>query len=316
MHHLRDNLSHAIVVAVFLAAFAVEPSNGQVIDSILVTSLDSTTTPRALPGPKEIWRGGAYVLVGRTLHRAAGITGLPGVPNCCDGFNDGSGSVWSLGLVGEIPFSGHTFRIGWRFGASSYSGLLERTIFEEINADRSLVIGTFHHTVTSSSFGLHLEPYLAIRPIRKAALRLGGFGEFMLSTSFTQEEELVSPGGVTYSNGRRTRLEFSGPVEEANNFFVGVSGAVQYDLSISSDDTWLLVPEISGWYGLSNVIDETPWQVHGLRLGLSLQRVELIYPMLPDEDLDVIFPIRSEPVEGLGTEVDEEVESGPDDEDE
>ncbi len=313
MHHLTDNLSHVIVVAaIFFAALAIENSKGQVSDSTLVTSLDTTTSPkRMLPGPREIWRGGAFVMVGRTLHTAEGITGLPGVPNCCDGFYNGYGSVWSLGLVGEIPISGHSIRVGWRFAASSYEGLLTRTIQEEINADRRLQIGLFEHSVTSSHFGFSLEPYLAFRPLRNGALRLGFNTEFMVSTAFSQEEQLVSPEGVTYSNGRRTRLEFSGPVEEANALFLGVTGALQYEFSISEDGEWVLVPEMTGFYGLSNMIDATPWLVHGARFGLSLQRVSLIHPELADESLEVVFPIRSGPTESLGTEDEGKAEEGP-----
>lgn len=318
MHQLTDNLSHVIVVAAILfAALAIEHSTGQVLDSPPVTSLDTTTSPkRTLPGPREIWRGGAFVVVGRTLHTADGITGLPGVPNCCDGFYDGFGSVWSLGIVGEIPISGHSTRVGWRFAASSYEGLLTRKIQEEINADRRLQIGIFEHTVTSSHFGFSLEPYLAFRPLRNGAIRLGFNTEFMVSGAFSQEEQLISPEGVTYSNGRRTRLEFSGPVEEANALFLGVTGALQYEFSISEDGEWVLVPEAIGFYGLSNMIDETPWVVHGARLGLSLQRVSLIHPELADESLDVVFPIKSGPTESLGTEGEAEVEKGPDEKEE
>ena len=313
MHHLTDNLSHVIVVAAFfMAALAIERSTGQVLDpDLAVTSLDTTSTPRTLPGPREIWRGGAYVMVGRTLHTADGITGLPGVPNCCDGFYDGFGSVWSLGLTGEIPLSGHSLRVGWRFGASSYEGLLSRTIEEEINADRRLQIGRFEHSVTTSRFGFSLEPYIAFRPIHAGAVRLGFNAEFMVSSEFSQEERLVSPEGVTYSNGRRTRLEFSGPVEEANALFIGVTGGLQYEFSIDEQDEWRIVPELLGYYGFSEMLDETPWLVHGARVGLSLQRVSLIHPELADESLEVVFPIRSGPTESLGTEEEEGSETGP-----
>ena len=317
MHHSTDNPVFAIVVAAVLLIMigcSVERAHAQVVDSTLAMRYD-TTTQRTLPGPVEVWRVGAYVLFGRTLHTAAQISGLPGVPNCCDGFFNGSGSTWEIGLLAELPVAG-TLRAGWRLGVSSYDGQLSRIINEEVHANRSLVVATFEHSVSASHFGIDMEPYLSYSPLKNLGLRLGVGGEFMLSTSFSQVEHLVEPEGITYENGRRTRLEFSGPVEEANQLFVTLRSGIRYDLSLNRDNTWMVAPEIVGWYGLSDMLDETPWKMHGIRIGASLQRVAWKIPQLPGEDLEVIFPIRSEPIESLGTELDEEMESGPDAEEE
>lgn len=316
MHQGTDNLVHAIVVAavsLMIGSTAVEHAAGQAADSSLVVSLD-TTKRRALPGPEEVWRAGVYALLGRSLHSAAKITGLPGVPNCCDGFYNGAGSSWDIGFLAELPLSSR-LRAGWRLGVSSHTGQLTRIINEEVNADRSLVVATIEHSVSSSQFGLTIEPYLGFAPLTNLLLRAGIAGSYMLSTEFSQVERLVDPEGITYSNGRRTRMEFSGPVEEANRVFLTIRGGIRYDLSLNRDRTWMLAPEAIGWYGLSDMIDDTPWRVHGIRVGASLQRVAWKYPKLPDEDLDVIFPIRSGPVESPGTEEDKEKESGPESDD-
>ena len=311
MHQHTDNPHYTIVVAavLFMIGCTFERAQAQVVDSTLNMRLD-TTTRRTLPGPEEVWRAGAFVLLGRTLHTAEKITGLPGVPNCCDGFYNGSGATWEIGLLAELPIEG-ALRAGFRLGVSSYDGQLTRLIEEEVNADRSLVVATFEHSVTSSSFGLDIEPYLAYSPLKNLTARLGFGGEFLLSQSLSQVERLLEPEGITYSNGRRTRLEFSGEVEEANQMFMTVRAGVRYDLGLNRDNTWMIAPELVAWYGLTDMIEDTPWKVHGIRLGASLQRVSWKIPKLPDEDIEVIFPIRSEPTESLGTEVDEEMETGP-----
>ncbi len=312
MHQRTDNLPHVVVLGALLSILTVGSLQAQVVDTAgLLTRLDPTIH-KSRPGPEEIWRVGLHAGVGLDHHMAEGMTGLPGVPNCCDGFYTGSSSSWQGGFLAELPLAGD-FSFGWRLALWSMEGGLKRTIREEINADRQLVIGEFVHSVSVAATSGNLDAYIGYRPFGRFSIRAGLQGTYQLSIDYSQEERLEHPEGVVYPNGRRTRLEYNGPVAIAQPLHLAASAGLRYDIPIVPDASWLISGEIGGYYGFTPLLEGTSWRMTGLVLGLALQRVHLFIPDLPDASIDVVLPIRSGPSESLGTERDEDPESLPED---
>lgn len=317
MHQRTDNLPHVVVLGALLSILAIGSVAAQVVDTtslLTLTSTASDSTFTASPirsGPHEIWRVGLHVDAGLDHHLADGMTGLPDVPNCCDGFFTGSGTTWYVGLLAELPILENDLFIGWRLGISMADGGLERTIEEEVNADRRLVLGRFVHTVTATHTSANLDFYLNYRVLGQASVRLGMLGGYRLATEHTQEERLEHPEGVVYPNGRRTRLEFSGPVAIAQPLGVAAAAGLRYDIPIVRDHSWQISPEVVGYYGLTPLLEESSWRMVGLYAGIALQKVHVLIPDLAESELDVIFPIRSTPRGSLGTEADDDTETTP-----
>lgn len=302
MHRSGEKYPHVLIVVALTVVCAVRCSHAQGVDSTLITPIDSATpgSPHAA-GPKELWRAGLYLGAGQNLHMARGIPGLPGIPSCCPSYEQGSGSHFVAGLLGELPVTS-TLRVGWDLIIGSYSGSLVTTQEEEVNADRQLVIATFEHTLSASLLGVGLETYIGYDVTRNLKVTAGLNGSYLLNRSFSQQELLASPEGITFENGKRTRLEFEGDVDQASPLSFAVAARVRYDLPITPDRTWVIAPEICAWYGLTPVIEDVPWTVHGVRIGVSLQRVKYFIPNVPTDPLDLIVPIRTGPKESMGSE--------------
>lgn len=254
--------------------------------------------------PEELWRAGLYFGMNRNLHRADHISGLPGVPSCCPDYTSGNGGGIAINALAELPFN-DSWRLGWRLSYESLGGTLRTLEYEEVNADRDLVLATFEHTIESSITALGLESSVGFGVWDNFQLFAGLRADFLTGQEFRQQERLAEPEGVTYENGQRVRMEYEGEIQDAASFNLGIIGMLRYDFYINDDHTWVLAPEIGGWYGMTDVVADLPWRIHGGRVGLSVQYIARRIPSLVVEPVDLIVPIESEPGESSGTERDE-----------
>ena len=298
MHLLGQTSNPLSAVITIILVITAMPSIAQDEASSTTSSTDSTFTKVV---PEELWRAGVYFGLSRNLHRADHINGLPGVPSCCPDYTNGSGIGYSAGVLAEIPFA-DPWRVGWLLSLASYDGKLQTLEYEEVNANRALVVATFEHTIESNINAIGLESYIGYEVISNLKLRLGLRGDLLFGQNFSQQERLAAPEGITYETGRRTRLEFDGTVSSAAPLHGAVVGGIRYDLPINKNKSWAIAPEISGWYGLTDLIKDVPWSVHGLRLGVSLQYIARRIPRLSTDPVDLIVPIESVPTESTGSE--------------
>jgi outer membrane protein OmpA-like peptidoglycan-associated protein len=120
---------------------------------------------------------------------------------------------------------------------------------------------------------------------------VGGSIGFNIGTSFEQEENILSPTGLTFLDGSTTRKVFAGTFTDANGVssssalrFAGIVG-VGYMLPVSQ--SIIVHPELSYQYALSPVLADNDWKVHALRGGIGisyvLESAPTIEPTKPEE---------------------------------
>ena len=306
MRYLELLIAAGIVVV--LAAF--QPLSAQGPDAPASTSVRASDS--ALPAViRELWRAGGFLGIHRNVYKADDIKGLPDVPSCCPEYSTGGGFGVVIGATAGLP-AGEQFDLNFRVGYSTYSGQLRSLESEIVDVNpvgsdsARLALATFEHTIDAELHGLSLESFLSFRATPRLFLSAGLRGDFLVRTWFHQKEFLASPEGITFENGKRTRQEFEGDIPRAQNLQGALVANVRYEFPMNPDKNIVLAPEISGWYALTNVVDNLPWGAHGLRAGISLQYLHLPQPEVqeePEESVEEpIEPIRSGPLVPRATE--------------
>lgn len=256
------------------------------------SDIPSATTTTEVQEPVELWRAGIYAGMNRNVYSADQIKGLPGVSSCCPSYTSGGGFGAVLGWTSGIPLGGDwgaTLRVAY----NNYDGTLRTVELETVDANHERVLATFEHTIEAMVRSVSLESVASYKVYPQLFVSAGFRGDFLIEKWFYQREFLASPEGITYENGKRTRLEYEGEIPQTNALLGAVVGSLRYDLPLTRGGDIVLSPELMGWYGLSNVVQDLPWGVHGLRFGVSLQFVRLRWP---DDGRRRIKPIRSGPL--------------------
>lgn len=269
--------------------------------------IPSKTTTETVKDPVELWRAGIYAGMNRNVYSADQISGLPTVPSCCPSYSSGGGFGAVLGWTGGLPLGGN-WGLNLRVAYNSYGGSLRTEELETVDANHERVLATFEHTIEALVRGVSVEPQVSYKIYPRLFASAGFRGDLLIEKWFYQREFLASPEGITYENGKRTRMEFEGDIPQANSLLGAITAGLRYDLPLTRRGDIILSPELSAWYGLSDVVKDLPWGIHGMRVGVSLQFVRLRWP----ERRRRIEPIRSGPLvpsatdHGSGIEKEEE----------
>lgn len=297
---LKHRAFFIVVAASVVSLASAEQSCSQGHDDPVDPSIISTDTNLANAGPTELWRAGIYAGMNRNVFSADEISGLPEVPSCCPSYSSGGGFGAVIGWTFGLPLTGD-WSTNWRIVYNNYGGELRTVELETVDAEHERVLATFEHTIEARVQGLSLEGLASFKAYRSLFVSAGFRGDYILEKWFYQREFLASPEGITYENGKRTRLEFEGEIPRANTLQAAVVGSVRYDLPLGASGDIVLSPEITAWYGLTDVVKDLPWGIHGIRFGTSLQFVWLSRPKVWEEWKE-IKPIRSGPLVPSATE--------------
>lgn len=218
-----------------------------------------------------IFFGGNY-----NMH-TANFQRLPGLPNCCPRFEDGSGFGFNGGILYENLIFGDNLWIGARLGIISLNGILLKEEPTTIIVNGNPTAGAFEHKVDATFMNIGLEPYLQYNPISNFGVFAGmRFGTF-ITKEYSQVETIVKPAGVgTFldSNGndtyRRTRNEFTSD-SNVVPFQMGIFMGISYELPMNQDNTLRLVPEISYYFALTDFVENTLWKANAFRFCVAIK---------------------------------------------
>lgn len=204
----------------------------------------------------------------------ADFTKLPGIPNCCQGFQSGSGNGFSLGLLYEHPL-GNSFLLGIRLGLSNYDGLLTRDEGTTVILNGTPQAGTFEHYLDSKISALEIHPMISYNLFKGLFVSAGFSGGIVINKQFTQKETLIGSGTFIDSLGndskKATRNEYSGEIPNVNSINLNLLGGLSYELPLNEKKTLLLVPEAYYYYGLTAVVKDLKWNINAFRAGLALK---------------------------------------------
>lgn len=243
------------------------PFDSIMVDSISDDALPTTPSAPADSASPELWRAG-LTLSGARLFHSASFRGLPGVPSCCPDYESGSG--WGIAIGGrfELPMI-DGFRIGAGLDYLKLGGRLVTDESEFVFDGFGGVDAIFRHTIESDIHTLVLSPYGLYEPIDRLRLFMGPQFLLTLGTSFQQEERILSPSTIRFENDRNVRMEFEGSIPGARSMGLGLAGGIGTEFALRGSTGLTLAPELSAWYGFTDVAGGIDWRIHGIRIGLT-----------------------------------------------
>ena len=315
----------ASIVVTLATVYTTSAQGPDAPASISVRASDSTLFPELV----ELWRAGGFLGIHRNVYSADEIEGLPELPNCCPSYTSGGGFGIVIGLTAGVPIDQkQKWALHWRAAFSTYSGTLRTEELEVVNvgsgnnSDSSrIALATFEHTIEAQLQALSLESFISFRAYPRLFFSAGLRGDFLIKQWFHQKEFLASPEGVTFENGTRTRFEYEGEIPGSNTLQGAIVANIRYEFPLNPDKNIVFAPELSGWYALTNIVENLPWGAHGIRIGASLQYIHYDKDLIVEERdkfeekmlEDPEAPIRSGPLVPRATE-EEEMTGGKEEE--
>ena len=225
-------------------------------------------------------RIGLFGNLGLNVH-TGDHTGVPESQSCMlldnVSFTSGTGIGFGGGLLFEIPFD-ETFRVVAR------AGFYTMTATQSVDANIGPVVLRSGDTASGIS-RYSFEPdlglvsgsiALAFRPIAGTpfGIWIGPEVGTYMQKSFTQDEELVSPSSATFigPSGENTKIRnpATGDLQNVGLRIAAIAG-VEYELPMNRQETWLLAPEASFSFNVTDVRNDMSWKAHQFRGGLALK---------------------------------------------
>lgn len=210
------------------------------------------------------------ILYGGIDQHNAPIKGLPGVPSCCPEYSTATAFMPALDLMGHIRL-GSSLRGEARLGFDYHSSTLKAETQQVIAPNGIDELVTIDHQLTTARSYLSITSLLGYDVTRRLSV-LGGvrFG-MLMGSSFSQQEALVSPADVTYEDGNRTRFaRDSSAVPDASSTKLSAMIGLRYDIPVTEDEHWHIMPELTAQYGLGNIQQSQPWTQNSVRLGVAV----------------------------------------------
>lgn len=212
---------------------------------------------------------GAVASFGGDFHNAP-IKGLPGVPSCCPEYSTATAFMPAFDLVGNLRL-GQSLRGEARLGFDYHSSTLTAENQQVIAPSGIDELVTIDHQLKTTRAYLSITPLLGYDVTSRLSV-LGGIRLGMLmSSSFSQKEVLVSPADVTYEDGARTRFVLdSSAIPDVSGTKLSAMIGLRYDIPVTDDQRWHIMPELTALYGLGNVQKSQVWTQNSLRLGVGV----------------------------------------------
>lgn len=221
---------------------------------------------------------GGYIGFNFNSH-TANFTKLPGIPNCCPRFEEGSGTGFNLGILYEYKIA-KDFWIGSRLGIINLDGTLTRTENTTLNTSTGSMDGEFEHKVQASFMNIGFEPSIIYNPFKDLFLNAGFRLGSNITNTYSQSETIIQPlgqGTFIDENGidtkQRTRNVNSGDLQEVIALQFGLTFGLSYELPLNKSKSFRLSPEISYLLSMTNTIQDSTWKINSLRGGVAIKYV-------------------------------------------
>ncbi len=273
-----------------------------------VSPSDSTLALGDTTRPLESWRAGIYLGLNRMIYTADDLQGLPGIPGCCPGYDQGGGLGIAVGAMAETPIN-EWFSVGGRLYINTYNGALIHEETVVVDDEGFATEAIFQHRIDADIWATSIEPVAVFGFSEDAKFFTGFRGDVIVRKLFRQEERILEPETIVFENGKNVRMEYEGTIPGGTSFQGSAVFGFRYDFYVDPNRQWVVSPEISGWYSFSPIVSEESWKSHGIRIAFIGQYLsyeqeertmeEVSGPLDIDEDLS--FEATGTPAE-IGTE--------------
>jgi len=238
-----------------------------ILIALLTLGYNQTTAQTNSDSPRT--RYGLMFHIGLNSH-SANFQKLPDVPNCCPGFESGTGIGLNLGGLIDFPLS-DKLMLSTRVGYSSLNATLktQEPLPVIINGQATTIFS--EHSVAASLSNLGIEPLLGYRLFGDFSIQAGGRLGLVMTKTYDQKEVILPQYGGTFGDGRRTNNDLSGDIPNASSIAAALLIGASYDLPLNSGRTMLLAPEIFYSLALTPVVSDWEWKANSLRFGIALK---------------------------------------------
>jgi outer membrane protein OmpA-like peptidoglycan-associated protein len=228
---------------------------------------------------------------------------LPGVGCCGPGFESGSGFGYGAGFLLQTPIIAQ-LALQLR-GTYSYIGgelIADEHIGNALQGE-DVVDAYSEHRIAPSLGIISVEPTLSFRPFSvPLAINIGGELGYVATRDYEQDETLTTPSGAMFDNGSRVRNQSSGAIPESSPLYLAAVGGLSYDIMIGR--SLVFSPELSYHRQLNDVLEDSTWKAHSIRLGagLSLRAPSVSSPDAPTDAGVLAARVSATGVQSDGTE--------------
>ncbi len=229
----------------------------------------------------EDWRLGVYFGVNLNRYGADNMRGLPDVPTCCPAYNSGGGVGMAIGGLMEMPLSGRV-AIGTRLYLETYNGALVAEESQTVAAGGFAETAVFQHRIDADIWAVAIEPVVVVDLGGEFKLFGGVRGDVIARKRYRQEERLIASEGIRFENDLTTRMQFEGQIPQQTSMHGSILAGARYDIALGENGEFVISPEVSFWYGLTPVVSDGSWKIHGLRFAVSGQFLR--FPSFDDYD--------------------------------
>ncbi len=195
---------------------------------------------------------------------------LPSVPNCCSRFTEGSGVASAFGFMAEFPVS-NDMVFGLRAGYSATNATFKASEFSVILQNGSAVPALFEHTIEAQPATIGLTPTIGYHITDKLMAHAGTEIGFMIKKNYHQYEKMAEPETGTFSNGTRTRNDFTGNLPDAQNIQASLVFGTSYDIPVNKSGSIIAAPEAFYTVGLTRMVKGIAWHANSARLGIAVK---------------------------------------------
>lgn len=195
----------------------------------------------------------------------------------CGTFDKATTPGWQAGNIVDVPLSPLIALSGRIF---YYKANGEFTTPNPISPNVELDDGTLVRLQTEHTLATSLD-YVMVDILGKwrilEPVYIGAGPSVGLSTraAYEQEETIIGPNGMTFTNGQSTRKIIAGNFDQQGtrntqrNVRIGITGVLGADIALT--ENLVLNPEAGYTFGVTNVLSSFDWKVNTLRAGIALK---------------------------------------------
>lgn len=227
---------------------------------------------------------------------------LPGTYECCNQYEKGSGMGPNFGVLYSMPLADFLM-FDLRLGYFSRNGIISADEPVVLNYNGNAVNGIFEHSIDAGIASLALEPVLGFKVFSGLKFNIGLNAGFLFNKTYELSENIKSPSDGTFENNQRTRLVQTGDIEESSALDLSPLAGLSYDIPLDSRKEWYITPEVSYYFGLTDILNENKWKINTLRAGIALKYAPWD-ELIEEEEAPAPYPYLKGKIRAVGLSAD------------
>ncbi len=133
--------------------------------------------------------------------------------------------------------------------------------------------GVITHSLDLSMTSFCITPALTIPIASSFSANAGVQFNYSISNSYTQSQAVTEPASLPFVYGDR---RIRGEIDNLRNLTFSLTAALRYSIPLGS--SFVIEPEVRGYYGLSELMPNVDWSSTGVQGGIALVYAPVVQP--------------------------------------